>query len=128
MMKKIYISICLAILTIFMPLSTLTASAYNPFAGACKQAPNSSTCTEAQQSSGNPIPSTIHTVANLVALGAGIASVIILILAGLTLVTSQGNAEAAARARKRIIYTIVGLVIVAVAWSLVTFVIDRIIK
>ena len=105
-----------------------TSFAYDPFKKSCAAASASNVCVEAQNSTTNPIYSTIHTAANIIALIAGIAAVIIIILAGLNLVTSAGNSEAATKSRKRITSALIGLVIIAVAWSLVTFVVNRVIK
>jgi hypothetical protein len=51
--------------------------------------------------------------------------VIMIIIAGFAMVTSAGNSEAVANARRRIVSAIVGLLIVALAWAIVRFVVDR---
>ena len=76
----------------------------------------------------NPINDKIKVAADIVALLTGVAAVIFIILGGITMITSAGNAEAIANARKRITYAVIGLVIVALAWVVVAFVTDKFIK
>jgi hypothetical protein len=56
----------------------------------------------------------------------GIAAVIIIIVAGLSYVTANGDASKAASARSAIIGAIVGLVVIAGAEGIVIFVVHRI--
>lgn len=65
-------------------------------------------------------------VINLLSIVAGIAAIIIIILAGLRFVTSGSNPQDIANARERIIYASVGLVIAALAQVLVRFIIGKI--
>lgn len=93
---------------------------------------NSSVCKTFSQTSSNPNPENpavhlINVAANIVAIITGIAAVIMIIIGGFSFVTAGGNAEAAANARRRILYSIVGLAVVALAWTLVRFVTDRLI-
>jgi|SRR5665213_1985295 len=65
----------------------------------------------------------IQNIVNLITVVGGIAAVIVIIYAGLRLVTSGGNPEGVKTAKNAIIYTIVGLVIIAFAQAIVHFVI-----
>ena len=56
----------------------------------------------------------------------GGVSVIVIILSGIKFITSQGDPQAVAKARNSIIYAAVGLAISVAAFSIVTFVINRI--
>jgi predicted small integral membrane protein len=76
----------------------------------------------------NPVNDKIRVAANIVALATGVAAIIFIILGGITMITSAGNPEAVANARKRIFYAVIGLVIVALAWTIVAFVTDKFIK
>jgi hypothetical protein len=76
----------------------------------------------------NPVNKKIKIAADIVALVTGIAAVIFIILGGFTMITSAGNTEAVANSRKRITNALIGLVIVALAWTLIAFVTDRLIK
>ena len=54
---------------------------------------------------------------------AAAVALIVLLLASLRYVTSQGDASAVAKAKNTIIYAIIGLVITVSAFSIVTFVV-----
>ncbi len=112
-------------------LASAAMAATNPLSDACKNAPNSSICQQAggiTPDSVNPVGHTLNVAADIIALVAAIAAIIIIIIAGFSLITSNGNAEATTTARNRIIYAVVGLIIVAMAWSIVTLLVDRLIK
>lgn len=55
-----------------------------------------------------------------------IAAVIVIIISGIRLTTSAGDAQRAAGARTAIIYAIVGIVVAAAAYGIVTFVVGRV--
>ena len=57
---------------------------------------------------------------------AGVAAVIMIIIAGLKMITAQGDAGSVASARNTLIYALVGLVIVALAQFIVHFVLGRV--
>ncbi len=108
--------------------------------GACKGlAANGPVCTDNQKqltAANNPNPiggpnGIIHKVADIFALVAGIASVIIIIYSGFVFVTAGGaiggqragdNPTRAKNARGALIGALVGLAIVALAWTITTFV------
>jgi len=54
---------------------------------------------------------------------AGVLAVLFIIIAGFRYVTSQGNSDAVRAAREMIIYSVVGLVIVMMAFTIVQIVI-----
>lgn len=55
---------------------------------------------------------------------AGAIAVIVILLASLKYVTSQGNPQDTAQAKNTIIYAVIGLVIAAAAFAIVKFVVD----
>ena len=55
----------------------------------------------------------------------GSIAVIIIILAGIKFITSQGDPQATAKARNTIIYAAVGLAVSVAAFTIVTFVIGK---
>jgi hypothetical protein len=89
----------------------------------CKVHPKASICQPVAP--GNPVNHVLKVAADIVALLTGIAAVIIIIIGGFTMVTSAGNTEAVTNARRRIVSALIGLVIVALAWTLVTFAINK---
>lgn len=56
---------------------------------------------------------------------AGAIAVIIVIIAGFQYVISQGNPQSTAKAKDTIIYALVGLVVCATGYGIVTFVLGR---
>ena len=74
----------------------------------------------------NPVISTLKIALNLLAFIAGAAAVILLIVNGLRLVLSNGDASGVSSARSGLLYIVVGLVIVILARSIVVFLLDKI--
>jgi hypothetical protein len=70
----------------------------------------------------------INSAANILAVITGIGAVIMIIIGGLTMVTSAGRSESVATARRRIIYSLVGLVVVALSWAIIRFITDKLIQ
>jgi hypothetical protein len=102
--------------------------------GPCASNPNAPTCTQASNQGGennNRITGTgniINATSNVLALITGVAAVIMIIIGGFTMVTSGGSTEAVTAARRRIIYSVIGLVVVALAWTIIRFVSNRLIQ
>lgn len=77
----------------------------------------------------NPIfgqGSVLAKVINLLTVIVGIVAVITIILAGLRYITSATNPQDVANARERVIYSLVALVIAAMAQLIVRFIIGRV--
>lgn len=68
----------------------------------------------------------IGLVLNLVYFVAGIVGVLVLIFAGFRFVTSQGDANQIAAAKKTILGTVIGLVIIMIAFVVTQFIIGSI--
>ena len=71
------------------------------------------------------VNNTLATVINIMSLIAAVISVIMIIIAGIRFVTSNGDSGSVTTARNTVIYALVGLVIVAISQILVQFVIER---
>lgn len=88
----------------------------------------SSVCQDAQNQTankGNPIAGKngiLHKVTLILSLVGGIAAIILLVLSGLTMVTSAGNSEKVASARRRIVYAVIGLIVISLAYIIVDYV------
>lgn len=113
-----------------------SADPFDPFANTCidssGNAIDSTVCKEkdAQQTAGeNPLTGdegTITAVANLIAFFTAIVAVIIIIVAGITMVLSSGDSAKIKSSRDAIIYAAIGLVVIALARTIVVFVINRV--
>lgn len=125
---RIFIVIAMAI-AVLLPASTALASDSQLYS-ACNT--NSQTATSPicanQGTKTDPAIHIVKITADLFALLTGVAAIILIVASGLTMITSSGNQESVASARKRMVAALVGVVIVALAWTLVNFLTDRLIK
>lgn len=97
----------------------------------CGTNPDSAACNSAAQQSANktdPVQHTLLTTANVMALLTGLVAVGMIMAGGITMITGGANPERAKKARSMISSAIIGLVIVALSWTIVHFVITRLIK
>ncbi len=135
-MNRIFSAILLVALIAYSTLAlgspTLAATTNSQLFQICKSgstAANSAVCKDiGSGTSTNPVNKVIKTATEIIAIATGVAAVVYIILGGITMITSSGNAEAVANARKRIIYAVIGLIIVALAWTTISFVTDRLLK
>lgn len=127
-MKLVSIIIGLALCVAFMFGGS--ASAWNPFDNLqCDGQGSNSTVCQAQKTNGNPVigeDGLLLKVANVIAIVAGIAAVLVIMVAGLRMITSNGNAEEVTGARRAIVYTVVGLVVIVLARTIIALVIGGI--
>lgn len=141
MIKKITVTLLAGLVLLFGSASL--SAAYDPLCdqwqgttcsgGPCKGAEGSAACQSdlKQQTSPtntNPVagPSgLLSKVTNFMAVLTGAVAVIMAVYAGLRMVLSSGNPEQVKQARSILIAAIVGVIIVAVAWSLITFVVVK---
>lgn len=63
---------------------------------------------------------------NLIALIAGIAAVIMIIVAGIKFITSQGDSGSVSDARKTIIYACVGIAVIVLSRTIITYVVSKV--
>lgn len=126
MIKKF---ICLFfLLFLFLPASAEAAGKVDIFNDVCKQQPQSSVCTDAKNGkTGNPVygPDGIITkIVNLLSIIVGVAAVIGIIVAGIRFITSGSNPQDANNARELVIYSVLGLLLAAIAQILVRVILN----
>ncbi len=78
--------------------------------------------------SSTAVDKVLSTGLNLFSAIIGIIAVVMIMVAGLKYITSQGDSAAIASAKNSIIYAVIGLVVVALAQVIVRFVIKRFIN
>lgn len=128
MIKRYLLYIVIIAATIlFSTAPAAMADANNQIFGACGQAADSAVC-KSEGTKSDPVANTISVAANIIAAAAGIAAVVMAIISGLTMVSSAGNPEAVANAKKQLTYAILGVVIVALAWAITRFVVNQVLK
>ncbi len=126
--------LCVPKTSLAFNLFCTTDSSGNCISGPCKDNPQAPTCQQAKDQGGpttNRVTGTgniINVAASILAIVTGVAAIIIIIIGGFTLVTSGGSTEAVASARRRIVYALVGLVIIALAWTITRFITDRLVQ
>jgi Type IV secretion system pilin len=129
-MRKLLIALTsIFLLTAAVPASSV--SAFNLFPDKICQSTDtggskSSVCEPAKDNK-NPVARLIGSVVNLVALVAGAVAVLMIIIAGYQFVTSGGSAETVTKARSRITGALIGLIIIALAWTIIRIVMDTVI-
>lgn len=105
--------------------------------GACSgSASTSPTCKQAAQQQAdanntNPVSGkggVLQAATNLIAAIAGIAAVIMIVVSGFNLVTSGGDAEKVKKAKAKITSAIIGVVIIALSWTILSFVNEKLIQ
>jgi hypothetical protein len=126
----------LGILFSFLVAPVIASAQYNPLGTACNssdEAKNSPACVENKQGQTDarkeqdPITGRkglISDVADIIAFAGGVISIIIIIVAGLSMVTANGDSGKVKSARDSIIYASIGLVVIALARGIVIFVIN----
>lgn len=73
----------------------------------------------------NDLLSLINNVINALLFVVGIAAVIIMVVSGLRFVTSEGDAQAANKARNTVIYAAIGLVVSVLSYAIINFILDQ---
>ena len=74
----------------------------------------------------NPIVKIIKTAIDIMSYIVGIAAIIGIVVSALRMVTSGGDANAAASARTGLVYSLIGVAVTALAQTIVVFVLDKI--
>ena len=133
-MKKLLTSLSLFVFS-FMAAGTLLAAplaspagAFDILAQACEDDPDAAICQENAQGDKNPVSGEdgiLIRVANIIAVVSAVIAVIIIVIAGLTMVLSSGDSGKIKESRDAIIYAAVGLVVIALARTIVGFVATR---
>lgn len=116
-------------LALFAP----TAGAYSVFHNSCTDSNGNATASTSAACSSQNSQETISgpngllaRITKVVAIVAGIASVILIVISGLFFVTAEGDPAKAKGARSTLIGALVGIVIVLAAQGIITFVLSRI--
>ena len=112
--------LCLGVLATLQPhLATAQSSL------ACDGLTGATGNTNCGSSADDPEPGNLLKIGiNILSIAAGIIAVIMIIIAGLKYITSQGDSGKLTTARNTVLYALIGLVIVALSQTIVYFVIE----
>ena len=114
-MKKIFLGLFIAIMSLFIPLSFVYASWNDQ---ACSL-PN------ADPKMCNPqttAPDLAITLINVVIGVLGVAAIAFIVVSGYRYTTAQGNPDTIAKARRGLIFSVAGLIVAILAFAIVNFV------
>ena len=127
--KRILTTIAVA-LGLSMPIAMpAVVSAQDIQGNLCSGASLSTTetdCAAATANAGTEVDEIITDVINIFSLVVGVVSVIMIIIGGFKYITSSGDTGNVTSAKNTIMFAVVGLVVVALAQVIVTFVIDKV--
>lgn len=116
-------------LLVALLVSTSSVAAYAPFSNACNSDPKGeSTVCKNQTQVNNPISgsgSIFEKVVNLVTVATGLVAVFVIVVSGIRFATSSGDPNSVTQARNTVLYTVIGLVVLLLARSIIVFVINR---
>lgn len=119
-MKKTITSLSLAVTGAI----TAAIAASSPVLAQVRSGVNAATSgTELQ---GRSIPGSVSSIVNIILWAAGIIAVIMVIWSGMKFITANGEAQKVSAARNSLSYSLIGLVVVVLAYAIVNFVITNI--
>lgn len=124
-MKRLILAVVISFSLLFAP----SAAAFNPLGNACKTPSTNGKATACSAGTTDPITGqngVLAKVTRLIALVAGMVAVIMIIVSAIQFISAQGDAKGVADARRTLIGAVVGLVIVATAQGILTFVISKV--
>lgn len=114
-------------ITAALALVPATAGAqFDPIDRACDSAPNSTACQSRGDPDENPVVETIKRVSRIIATIAGIVAVLMIIFFGFQFVTSAGDPQKAKSARMGIIFSAVGLAVIALSVPIINIILSLI--
>jgi hypothetical protein len=125
--RRIVLSLAIVVGLLAIPAASVSAAGPNLFTAACNGNTEAAVCNH--RTTTDPLTGTngvIGKVTKVVALFGGAVAVIIMITGGFMYVLSGGDAGKVSRAKDTLIYAAVGLVVIALAQSIIVFVIDRV--
>lgn len=80
------------------------------------------------QGKDNDLMTMLSTIINVVLGVVGFVAVVMIIMGGISFITSQGDAAKVARARNTILYGVIGLIVAILAFAIVNFVLSSVFK
>lgn len=112
-----------------MLLMPMSARAFSLFGGACSAGGGgSAVCQDNGKGNTDPITGAngiLHKITVFITAVAGLAAVIFIMLAGFKYITSGGEPAKVESAKSTLIYAVVGLVVIALAYSIVSLVLSK---
>jgi cytochrome bd-type quinol oxidase subunit 2 len=124
---KLKLQLIAAVLMAAMVLLSAPALAVDT-TGAIKCGANAAAGADCSASPSTDLNGTVITIVNVLSAVAGVAAVIMIIVAGFRYITSGGQQESVASAKRGLTYAIIGLVVAALAQIIARFVLHNVAK
>lgn len=103
----------------------LTYSLFRIVAGATTQCPEGGNSCDTGLPQVNATSSSLHTIIQVIIGIAGGIAVVMIVLGGMQFITAQGDPSGVAKARKTLVFALVGLIITILAEAIITFVVSK---
>ena len=117
--KQLVVSFALVLGVGAIALPVANASAINVF-DQCKSNGSSAVC----KAQGDELGPMIQTVINILLYILGMVAVIMIVIGGIRYTTSNGDSSAIKSAKDTILYSVIGLIVAILAYSIVNFVVS----
>lgn len=128
MIRRLLAIVSLLSLSFFA--SPLASASYSPIEGVnCAAGYNTAVCADNTTGTDDPISGhhgVLLKVVNIISIIAGAAAIILLIVAGLRYVLSNGDSNSINGAKSTIVNALVGIIVIALARSLIVYVLGKI--
>jgi Type IV secretion system pilin len=129
-MKRHIIPLFMSLAFSAVLLAPTAVLAYDPFSTICSNtAVGSSALCSSSRGTTNPLTGTngiIRLIANIIATFTGLIAVIIIMVSGMRFITAGGDPSKVKGARESLIAALVGLIIIALADTIIGFVMSKI--
>mgnify|MGYP001132360746 FL=1 len=99
---------------------------FNPLEESCEGISNSEVCNEANAPPAEGVNETLLTVVDILAFVGGFIAVVIVVVAGISMIVAGGDSGKIANSRNAIIYALVGAVVIVFARAIVLYIINRV--
>lgn len=114
------------LLAVTLVYSSTSVSALDLLEPACTASANSAACPGSGAETITGTDGVILRAANIMAVISGIVAVFMMMLGGFYFITAGGDSNKVSSARKTIIYSVVGLIVIVMARTIVVFVVTRV--
>jgi hypothetical protein len=122
-MKSIVITLLTPLIVLIMPLALVVDVSAQANLACEGLSASGGSCDPQDNEPG--VENVVETGLNILTFVAGFIAVIMVIIAGVRFITSQGDSGKVAGARSAVIYALIGIVIVALAQSIVFFILRQ---
>ncbi|MDO4684870.1 MAG: hypothetical protein Q4B06_04185 [Candidatus Saccharibacteria bacterium] len=128
--KKYLITLSVAVLSLVLPAAVVQPAfaqqGGGSGGGAKQQVLGGLQSVDNNNTTADTLPEGIKSVINMMLFIAGAVAVIMIIIGGIRFVTSNGDASSVTAARHTILYAVIGLIVIILAYAIVNFVVSNI--